>query len=70
MDSDLPQLKEVNDKINIQPRLDMTSLDQFLKDMDGVQVCLENLEGNQYEQIPTSKGNTAMSQRQNTMPLP
>ena len=48
----------------------MTSLDQFLKDMDGVQVCLENLEGNQYEQIPTSKGNTAMSQRQNTMPLP
>lgn len=27
MESDLPQLKEINEKVNIQPRLDMTSLD-------------------------------------------
>lgn len=45
MDSDLPQLKEVQEKINIQPKMDMTTLDQFLKEMEAVQVCLEHLEG-------------------------
>ena len=47
----------------------MTSLDQFLKDIDAVQVCLESIEGNTLENIQSSKNNTAMSQRQNTMPI-
>ena len=36
MDSDLPQIKEIPDKVNFQAKLDMTTLDQFLKDMESV----------------------------------
>lgn len=42
LDSDLPQLKELPDKVIIQAKLDMSSLDQFLKDMDSVTVCLDS----------------------------
>ena len=42
MDSDLPQIKEIPEKVSFQAKLDMTSLDQFLRDMESVQICLEN----------------------------
>ena len=42
MDTDVPQIKELPDKVNLQPRLDMQSLDAFLKDMETVQLCLDS----------------------------
>ena len=44
MDSDLPQIKEIPEKVCFQAKLDMTSLDQFLRDMEAVQICLENFQ--------------------------
>ena len=44
MDSDLPQIKDIPEKVSFQAKLDMTSLDQFLQDMESVQVCLENFQ--------------------------
>ena len=42
MDSDLPQFRDIPERVNLQPRLDTASLEQFLKEMEGIQVCLEN----------------------------
>ena len=53
MDSDLPQIKDIPDKVNFQAKLDMTTLDQFLKGMESIQVCLENFQGAAPDSLPS-----------------
>ena len=45
MDSDLPQFRDIPERVNLQPRLDTASLEHFLKEMEAIQVCLENFQG-------------------------
>ena len=49
MDSDLPQIKEIPEKVSLQAKMDMSSLDQFLRDMESIQLCLESFQLNNGE---------------------
>jgi len=62
MDSDLPQIKEIPDKVNFQAKLDMTSLDQFLRDMESVQICLDSMDAT-HQQMNANPGSQNQQQR-------
>ena len=41
-ESDLPQFRDIPQRINLSAKIDMQSLNEFLKNMEQVQVCIDN----------------------------
>ena len=42
-DPDLPQFRDLPDKLNLEAKVDMNSLDQFLHNIESVNFCLEKM---------------------------
>ena len=56
-ESDLPQFRDIPQRINLSAKIDMQSLNDFLKNMEQVQVCIDNGPGeNMQDQRANPKG--------------
>ena len=50
IESDLPQFKEMTEKVNLNAKIDTSTLDEFLKGVQSVQVCIDGFGANdQYQ---------------------